>query len=646
MLPGSIKSLTIRGFFAILLITLVIASSGLSGASAVTTRPPVNYSSITSQATSKGQSVNTGRAVSLAMASSDFASKAQGHNIFFNSIFNTLSYSFDSAGAPVVALNSVNVVYSFFDTDGNAKNIVITEDPGLTQVTSVGIQNDVRQNGPPTTQTTNSTQPYTILQTIQSLSASSTSISISVVTIDDKYCRTFGLLIDQQLNYPDFWNSQPNSVIGVGCKKFSYSNTYSLTPGAHFLELGVSAWVGNWEAKITVNGVLMADTIININTHAHVSFGADFSISASPTSLSIYAGGLATSTIKLTSINNFAGTVSLSASVAPSGASAPTATIPSSVNVPSGGSASVTLNVATKLTTPSSGSTVSITGTAGSVVRTTTVAVGVVCSYNSYRQGTWSGYEFTGSCGGGDSSQVIQAASMSWIVPGVSEAYSYECWFTHCDLSLWAGLVYAPGGSTGATADCYKGCIVQAGSDSGLSCSPICVNFYSGWYEFYYVQASGLANPSVNCLGWGSLGPSVNPGDKFFVQVYYEGQNNPYFDITMIDSNTNGVCSVRGFFPQMGNPYYSEFIGEKPSPLVGGEHLPKFSSFTLDPETAGSALNSATQAYNNQWYNYWDMWNGANRDIHNIQLGPLTTQTWSGVSEPGFTGTWVKSDGT
>ena len=88
-----------------------------------------------------------------------------------------------------------------------------------------------------------------------------------------------------------------------------------------------------------------------------------------------------TTTITLSSLNEFSGTVSLTSTLSSSG---PQVTfIPASVTVPSGGSKSSTLSVSTASsgaysTTISQGTyTVTITGTSGSLVHSTTLSLTV-----------------------------------------------------------------------------------------------------------------------------------------------------------------------------------------------------------------------------------------------------------------------------
>ena len=94
----------------------------------------------------------------------------------------------------------------------------------------------------------------------------------------------------------------------------------------------------------------------------------DFTISASPSSLTINPGSSGSSTITVTSVTGFSGIVSLASS--PSSSSTLSS---SSVNVPAGGKASGMLTVK-----PSGSTTYTITGTSGSASHSVNVAVTVL----------------------------------------------------------------------------------------------------------------------------------------------------------------------------------------------------------------------------------------------------------------------------
>src|SRR5467141_3316029 len=101
----------------------------------------------------------------------------------------------------------------------------------------------------------------------------------------------------------------------------------------------------------------------------------DFGISASPASLSTNSGSTATSTITLTSLNSFAGTVALSSTSSLAGPSMSLS--PASISLSSGGTGSSTLSVSSSNTGTY---TVTTTGTSGSLSHSTIVTVSISSS--------------------------------------------------------------------------------------------------------------------------------------------------------------------------------------------------------------------------------------------------------------------------
>jgi len=120
----------------------------------------------------------------------------------------------------------------------------------------------------------------------------------------------------------------------------------------------------NWYWEVIADAVQAANTT------------PDFGLSASPSSLTVTAGSTGTSTVNVTSINNFNGTVDLQATVTPAGPSL--SLNPSSVPVPSDGSGSSVLTVSTTNATAPGFYKLSVTGTSGSSSHTTAILVTIV----------------------------------------------------------------------------------------------------------------------------------------------------------------------------------------------------------------------------------------------------------------------------
>jgi len=121
-------------------------------------------------------------------------------------------------------------------------------------------------------------------------------------------------------------------------------------------------------ATVTITGTsgsLTQSTTITLTVNAVAT--PNFSLSASPASVAIIQGNSGTSTITVTPVNGFTGSVSLSASGLPSGVTA-------SFNPASTTSTSV-LTLTASATATTGAATVTITGTSGSLTHTTTIAL-------------------------------------------------------------------------------------------------------------------------------------------------------------------------------------------------------------------------------------------------------------------------------
>src|SRR5712671_5905441 len=101
----------------------------------------------------------------------------------------------------------------------------------------------------------------------------------------------------------------------------------------------------------------------------------DYTVSASPNSLTITQGGNGTSTITVTSLNGFNSATTLSATGLPSGVTSAFSTNP--VTPPANGSATSTLTLTASATATVGPATVTVTGTSGSLVHSATIALTV-----------------------------------------------------------------------------------------------------------------------------------------------------------------------------------------------------------------------------------------------------------------------------
>jgi len=99
----------------------------------------------------------------------------------------------------------------------------------------------------------------------------------------------------------------------------------------------------------------------------------NFSLSTSPSALNIAANTSTCSTITITSINSFAGTIGLTIASVPAGWTV--SLTPTSLAIVSGGSGSSLLSITVPSTAPTGTYTFTVTGTSGSINRYTTVTV-------------------------------------------------------------------------------------------------------------------------------------------------------------------------------------------------------------------------------------------------------------------------------
>jgi hypothetical protein len=99
-------------------------------------------------------------------------------------------------------------------------------------------------------------------------------------------------------------------------------------------------------------------------------FKSDFSLTSNPAIVTVPAGTTPNSTITLSSINGFTGTVTLSANSSPSGLA--TTLTPSTATVPLGGTATSTLSITTST---SANYTVTVSGTSGTISHNATITV-------------------------------------------------------------------------------------------------------------------------------------------------------------------------------------------------------------------------------------------------------------------------------
>lgn len=156
----------------------------------------------------------------------------------------------------------------------------------------------------------------------------------------------------------------PTSVTGSGTSTLSVSTSTSTPAGSYTLT--ITGTSGSLQHSTTVSLVV-----------------EDFTIAASPSSQTVTAGNSTNYTATVGSVNGFSGTVTLSASGLPTGASANFN--PASVN----GAGSSTMTVTTLTSTPAGTNTIAVKGTSGSLSHTDNVTLIVKASSGGSLPSGW-----------------------------------------------------------------------------------------------------------------------------------------------------------------------------------------------------------------------------------------------------------------
>src|SRR6266516_2638115 len=179
----------------------------------------------------------------------------------------------------------------------------------------------------------------------------------------------------------------------------SVNLNYSLSPGITNVTIALnpsslSLLTGAGASTMTVSGPASAPlntyTITIGGTSGRLSHNVtsilrvvpppspDFSISAAPSSINVTRGSSTSSTITLTSIGGFAGTVNLSASISPSSGSSPTLALnPNRVTLLSGGTGNSVLTISTTGTTLLGVYTIVVLGVSGTLANSVSITLRV-----------------------------------------------------------------------------------------------------------------------------------------------------------------------------------------------------------------------------------------------------------------------------
>jgi hypothetical protein len=171
-----------------------------------------------------------------------------------------------------------------------------------------------------------------------------------------------------------------NSAVSLSASGLPAGVTASFSPtsiaapgsGSSTLTFTASSTAATGTSTITINasgGGVSHSTTVSLTVSATAT--PDFSVSASPTSLSVAAGSSGTSTISTTISGGFNSAVSLSASGLPSGVTA--AFNPTSIAAPGSGSSTLTFTASS--TAAAGTSTITINASGGGVSHSTTISL-------------------------------------------------------------------------------------------------------------------------------------------------------------------------------------------------------------------------------------------------------------------------------
>ncbi len=257
-----------------------------------------------------------------------------------------------SSGLPAGA--SVNFVPASISASGSSTLTVTTS--SSTPVGSYTLT--VKGTTPSLTHTT------TITLVVQDFSLSATPSSQTVVAPGStNYTVSTSALSGFSGNIALSTGTLPTGVSAV------FAPTSVAVGASSTLTLSVTAatTAGNYPITIfATSGGITHSTQVNLTVVA-----PDFSISATPSTQTVTAGGNTTYTVSTSALNGFTGSVSLGTSGLPTGATASFS--PASIS----GSTTSTLTISTLSTTPAATYTITITGVSGSINHSTAVLLTV-----------------------------------------------------------------------------------------------------------------------------------------------------------------------------------------------------------------------------------------------------------------------------
>ncbi len=237
------------------------------------------------------------------------------------------------------------------------------------------------------------------------------------------------------------------AIYNIGVSSTYTSNFHDITSGNNKPSAGSGSGfnaVTGYDL-VTGWGSPTGQTLINTLTGGSTAPTADFGLAASPNSLSVTQGKTGTSTISVSDLNGFTGTVALTASGLPSGVTASFS--------PASTTTSSTLTLTASASATVGTATVTITGTSGSLTHTATIALTIASSSTATQLIVNGGFE-TGSASPWTLSSGVLCSTSACGSTEVPHAGTYFAWLdgygsTHSDTA--SQQVAIPTGKTTAT---------------------------------------------------------------------------------------------------------------------------------------------------------------------------------------------------
>jgi len=379
----------------------------------------------------------------------------------------------------------------------------------------------------------------------------------------------------------------PTSVTGSGSSTLTVSTTTSTAAGTYTLTL------------TGTSGSLTHSTTVSLTVNAPPP--PDFSLSASPGSVTVTQGANGTSTITVSPVNGFNGSVSLSASGLPSGVTA--AFNPSSTTSTS------TLTLTASSTAATGTVTVTVTGTSGSLTHTTTISLTVKATPPPDFSLSASPNSVTVTQGANGTSTISVtdingfsgsvSLSASGLPSGVTAAFNPSSTATTSTLTLTASSTAVTGTAT-VTVTGVSGSLTHT---TTISLTVNAANSFAGIYKVQNV-ASGLVLNNQGSLTngsaitqWTATTTSSNLDWTFIVT------SNGYFQIRSSKSGLDAV--VQGASTANGAGIIQWSFGssgdDQWKPVLNGDGTYTFFNLHsgLVLEDPASSTNKATQM--DQW---------------------------------------------